>query len=120
MANPFRPAAEVTLHDNSFSVSWNAEHPVTGIQFRGQAEGRRVAFRKRGRLDRIDTFRLGHGGSDEGRESGVVLVHVDDRSYQFTVPSSLFKYVHGTADYENRQRLDRGDDLFFQLVRLAD
>jgi hypothetical protein len=50
----------------------------------------------------------------------VAIVHVDDRSYEFTVPSSLLKYVHGRADYENKHRLPPSHEVFEELLRASD
>ena len=58
--------------------------------------------------ERTDDYRLGMGtGEDQGRLWGKVIVKMDDESYECVVPSSMFKYVHGVADPDNRQRLPR-------------
>jgi hypothetical protein len=72
-------------------------------------------------LGRIDTFRFG-GGDEKGRESGTVLIQVDDKSYGFVVPSSLFKSRHGSIDPRNKQRLPLAPqpsqpELFHLLLR---
>lgn len=122
MANSFRPAAEVTLYQapDQNMISWEAEKPKTAIEMKGQGPGRRIAFRKSGGLERIDTFQVRSGGPEEGRDTGAVIIHVDDRSYEFTVPSSLFKNLHGTADSENQHWFPRGNGIFELLVRAAD
>jgi hypothetical protein len=118
-ANPFRPAADVILNHN-FEGTWTADAPKTAIRVQESPETTRVAFRSEGSLIRVDTFRLAYGGSDDGRGSGVVTISVDNQTLEITVPSSLFKHLHGTADYENKQRLPRDDDFMERLIRLSE
>jgi len=117
MANGPWPAAETDLyHPPDNWQPWSLERPQIAVQMKGQAESRRVAIRRQGELDRIDTFRVSSGDSDKGRDTGVAIIRVDDRSYEFTVPSSLFKNLHGRADPENARRFRGGEGLFEQLI----
>ena len=48
-------------------------------------------------LRRTDTFDIFHRDADELRCWGQIEIKVDDQAYRVTVPSSLYKYVHGRA-----------------------
>ncbi len=132
IANPFYAAAEVTLYqdpdENRHVLKF--DQPRTAIALKtanGEiSEGVKVASRyANARLGRIDTFRFG-GGDEKGREWGTVMVKVDEKSFGFVVPSSLFKHVHGTSrgtnDPYNKQRLPLAPqpsqpELFHLLLR---
>jgi hypothetical protein len=121
IANSPRTGAEAVLyHPPDEGEPWVAEKPQVELQLKGQGNSRRVAYRTQGMLERIDTFRMGCDGSDEGRDTGVAILHVDDRSYEFTIPSSLCKYLHGMADHENPHRFHGGDEVFEKLLKQAD
>ena len=72
------------------------------------------------KLNQKIALEVGCCRSDKGRDTGVAIIHVDDRSYEFTIPSSLFKCVHGRADNENPHRFRGGEDLFKQLLKTSD
>jgi hypothetical protein len=117
MANASWPAAETVLyHPPDNGQSWSLEKPLVAVQMKGQAESWRVAVRRQGGLDRVDTFRVSSGGSDKGRDTGLAIIRVEDRSYEFTIPSSLFKSLHGRADPGNVRRFRGGEGLFEQLI----
>lgn len=121
LGNSFRTGAEIVLyHPPDEGGPWTPDKPQVELQLKGQGTSARVAYRKKGMLERIDTFRLGCGGPEEGRDTGVAIVHVDDRSYEFTIPSSLCKYRHGQADYENKHRLPVPHELFEELLQHSD
>ena len=120
MANSFQPAVETVLyHAPDEWRQWQPEEPRVSVQMKGHGESFRLAFRRQGMLDRVDTFRTGVG-AERGRDTGVEIIHVDDRSYEFTIPSSLSKYDHGRADRDNAHRFRDANNLFEQLIRAAD
>jgi hypothetical protein len=120
MANSFQPGIETILyHAPDEWQQWQAEDPRVTVQMKGHGESFRLAFRRQGMLDRVDTFRTGVG-AEKGRDTGVEIIHVGDRSYEFTVPSSLSKYDHGRADRDNVHRFRDANNLFEQLLREAD
>jgi hypothetical protein len=131
LANPFRPAAEVRLYNDPGERALTLDSPRTGISFvlpdGEEVEGAKIAVRHDNpSLERVDTFRLGCGnGSDNEREWATAVAIVDGRRYGFGIPSSLYKYVHGSADHSNKQRLPMtrdvfGPEIFHLLLRDAD
>lgn len=129
LANPFRPAAEVRIYNDE--RSWTLDSPRTGISFvlpdGEEVEGAKIAIRHDNpSLERVDTFRLGCGnGSDNEREWATAVAIVDGKRYGFGIPSSLYKYVHGSADHYNKQRVPMtrdvfGPEIFHLLLRDAD
>ena len=132
IANPFRAAAEVTLYhdpgDNRHVLT--LDEPRTAIALQSAdgeiSEGEKVASRyANARLGRVDIFRFG-GGGENGREWGTLMIQVDDKRYGFTVPSSLFKYVHGRSDPDDKQqrlpltRPPLQSELFHLLLRATE
>jgi len=127
MANPSDPAVEVVLyHEPGAGPSpWSSDTPTTSVEMRRTGardlSGPRAGFYLNGLLERNDVFTLGHDESTgSGRGIGWATIHVDEKSYTFTVPSSLFKSGHGTADPENKHRIPRGDDVFEKIFRFAE
>jgi hypothetical protein len=124
LANPFDAAAEVVLyHDPDVGEPrWTGETPKTSVEIKRTGardlDSARAGFYLGGFLDRYDVFTFGREDSEAlGRGIGWITIHVDDTSYSFTIPSSLFKYVHGTADPENKRRVSRGEGLFEKIVQ---
>jgi hypothetical protein len=50
-------------------------------------------------LRRSDAFSFYRNPGSENRDWGTACMTVEDRSYSFTLPSSLFRYTHGSPDY---------------------
>jgi len=65
-------------------------------------------------MRRSDAFHFNRYPSEKGRGWGTAVVSVDDKTYEFSIPSSLFKYVHGITDPHNKKliriRRDFEDD----------
>ncbi len=127
LANPFDRGAEVVLYHQPDvgEPPWNDDTPKTSVEIKRTSArdigGGRTGFYRSGTLERFDVFRLGHDNSGAlGRGIGWITIHVNENSYTFTIPSSLFKYRHGTADPGNKQRVPRGEDVFEKIVRFAD
>jgi hypothetical protein len=127
LANPTDPAAEVVLyHEPGVGSSpWSSDTPKTSVEIKQTGArdltGPRAGFYLNGLLERNDVFRLGRDDSPAaGRGIGWVTIHVDENSYTFTVPSSLFKSAHGTADPQNKHRISRADDVFETIFRFAE
>ncbi len=130
VANPFRAGIDLTLYHEPDSGSWRLDAPSTAVAIKTadgtSNEGSKIASRENGLLERIDTFRIGADGcGDKAREWGTIIARVDDKSFGFVVPSSLFKYVHGTSDALHKQLLPRAprvgtDQLFYLLLKASD
>ncbi len=127
LANPSDPSIEVVLyHEPGAATSpWSSDTPKTSVEIRRTGarnlEGPRAGFYLKGSLERNDVFTLGHDDSAAiGRGIGWVTIHVDENSSTFTVPSSLFKTGHGTADPQNKHRISRGDDVFEKIFRFGE
>ncbi len=109
IANPFQAGIDFTFY--SESTDWRAHTPVTGVSIKTadgtSSAGVKVASRlDNGPFDKIDTFKFGaEGYGDDAREWGTVSARVDDKSFEFAVPSSLFKHLHGTADFDPKKEL---------------
>src|ERR1700733_9065534 len=71
---------------------------------RNTLKGRQTGIRLDGG-NRRDAFLFDRWPSEVGRTWGTVVVQVDDQSYSCRIPSSLFMYVHGVTDPENKKRL---------------
>ncbi len=126
VASSFDPAVEVVLyHEPGVEPPWRSDTPQTSVEIKRTGardlSGPRGAFYLNGLLERNDVFRLGHDDSPgNSRGIGWVAIHVDENSYTFAVPSSLFKPGHGTADPTNKHRVSRGEDLFEKIFRFAE
>jgi hypothetical protein len=116
LANPFDASAELTLYRDDRKVGgslflWELHSPQTAVaityndrkQVFGHGRGIRL---DEGGLQRSDTFSFNRFSS-RGRGWGEASISVDDHSYQYVVPSSLFKYIHGVTDPQNDHRLPR-------------
>lgn len=127
LANPFDSAAEVVLYHepDPGEFRWNSETPKTSMEIRRTGarnlDSARTGFYLSGQLERRDVFTFGRDTSPAaGRGIGWITIRVDENSYTFTIPSSLFKYMHGTVDPDNKHRVSRGEGLFEGLVRFAE
>jgi hypothetical protein len=109
MSNPFTGRAEVVLHRDHGRWDLHTQRTAMEVQWPGGAiTASAMGVRLTGSSERTDDYRLGMGtGEDQGRLWGKVIVKLEDESYECVVPSSMFKYVHGFADRDNRQRLPR-------------
>jgi hypothetical protein len=105
VSNPGDAKAEVVLYRNDSAVGrslylWNMQTPRTSIDI-ADPSGRIVTALAVGiRLHedgtrRSDSFAFNRDVRGEERGWGTATVRVDDREYQFTLPSSLFRYLHG-------------------------
>ena len=100
LSNPFNAEAEVILYHKH---SLDLHSPRTAIEIR-QPGGRALrsacwSIRELdGLMSRCDSFRFATNPAGDHRCWGTAIVKVDDKSYEWPVPSSLFKYTHGTSD----------------------
>lgn len=100
VGNPFDTEAEIILYRDDSAVGrsaflWDIHSPKTSIQITGlTAMTMGIRLHDDG-MRRSDSFKFNRNPSGQQRNWGTATVKVEDRSYQFTVPSSLFKYVHG-------------------------
>jgi hypothetical protein len=131
MANPFYAGIDLTLyHEPDSGSDWRLDAPSTAVAVKTDDgtidDGFKIASRRSGLLERIDTFRIGADGSgDKAREWGTIIARVDDKSFGFVVPSSLFKHEHGTSDPHHKQLLPRAPragkgQLFHLLLKATD
>ncbi len=120
MANPFDATAVATLYREDFQVGksmflWKRDQPKTAMEIRTAAggvlsgRGTDIHLHEDG-LRRSDGYAFNRNPQD-GRDWGKVTIKVEDKTYQCTVPSSLFKYVHGVTDPENAKWLPRPKEL---------
>ncbi len=120
MANPFDAQAEVELYREDSAVGksmylWDLHEPRTAISIRYLESNVLASMARCIRLHddgfrRSDYFHFNRDPSDDGRCWGTATVTVADKPYEFVVPSSLFKYVHGTADHNNKGGVPRQGD----------
>ncbi len=124
LANPFDPAVEVVLyHAPVGDVPTGVDQPRTAVDVKRTGEsdmtGRRVGSYIRA-FEHMDVFLLSRSGGDElGRGHAMVAVQVENERYAFPVPTSLLKYMHGTAEPQDTRRLPRGHGLFELISRSA-
>src|SRR4029077_7347090 len=87
-----RPGIEVALYHpfDDKTKKWLPDKPLVKLFLRGEDQSGRVAFHREGNFTRVDTFRDLCDAPGKGRKTGRMVVQVDDRSYEVTVPSSLF------------------------------
>jgi hypothetical protein len=115
LTNPGDAFAEVILYREDTQVGksmylWNLFEPRTSVEMRWPG-GRVGSFETAIRLHedgmrRSDEFHFSRTGSaDKGRDWGRVVLKVDDQTYECVVPSSLFKYAHGTTETKWEQRV---------------
>jgi hypothetical protein len=114
MANPFDANANVILYKGPENrQAWSLDSPKTSIDI---VEPNGATLRSTcvnmhihdDRLRRSDTFRFNRaGGRNDSRGWDTAEINVDDVKYTFTIPSSLSKYVHGTATPQNKAMLSR-------------
>jgi len=109
-SNPFDARCEVVLYRDDRRGSmylWGLHTPRTSVvieepggyplrstcmSIRNHEDGMR-------RSDKFNFLRYPHSG----RTWGVLTVSVDDEAYQTIVPSSLFRYCHGTTARDHKQ-----------------
>lgn len=102
LSNSTQAEAEVLLYkdpDEAIKSPWNTNSPQTAARI-FDADGAELAGRyintriDDGRFWRTDTF---HFDRDENnlRSWGRIAINVDDKVYQVSAPSSLYKYDHG-------------------------
>jgi hypothetical protein len=99
-ANPFDAESEVVLYSDV--LAWRLDSPKTTVRIL-DADGTVIngvcvnLHLNDDHWRRTDTFNFGRLG-DDLRCCGQIEIRIDDKTYQVTVPSSLYKYVHGHAD----------------------
>jgi hypothetical protein len=109
VSNPFDAAAEVILyrHDTAIGKSmylWDLHTPQTRIEIddpltrRLPSRAMEIRLHEDG-LRRSDSFSFYRNPGSVNRGWGTAIMTVEDRSYSFTLPSSLFRYTHGSPDY---------------------
>jgi hypothetical protein len=107
MANPFDADAEIVLYRDDSEVGksmylWDLHSPRTSMLIKDPAQvlqSREMSIRlHEDGMRRSDNFKFSRYGRSEDRCWGTAIVKVDDKTYEFTVPSSLFKYTHGLVD----------------------
>jgi hypothetical protein len=108
VSNPFDAAAEVILyrHDTAIGKSmylWDLHTPQTRIEIDDPLTRRlhpgpwKFASMK---TDCVEATLSAFIGIREATTvAGDRVLTVEDRSYSFTLPSSLFRYTHGSPDY---------------------
>jgi hypothetical protein len=118
LANPFDARGEAILYREDSQVGksmflWKLDTPKTAMEIK-MAGGRVLAAHGMGIRLHEDGMRRSDDYSfnrypypEEGRDWGQVVIKVDDKTHECTVPSSLFKYVHGVTDGGNAKRLPR-------------
>lgn len=103
-SNPFDASTTITLYkdDNSQGLlSWSLESPKTALRVeRGYTvKGILMSItREEDGFRRTDHFRINRNPSSDGRFWGTLIVSVDGKDFPVLMPSSLFKYTHGSAD----------------------
>lgn len=120
LANPFDAQAEIVLYRDSSQVGksmylWDLHSPRTTIRIKqpGDAvlQSRCISLRLHDDgMRRSDSFKFNRNPGEDERCWGTAAIKVDDKSYEFLVPSSLFKYVHGVADPYHKALVPRGRD----------
>lgn len=108
-ANPFDASSELVLYRNDTEVGksmflWELHSPRTKVTIKradgSRLESRAISLRLHDDgMRRSDGFQFNRNPDDsESRNWGQMLIEVDDRSRPVTMPSSLFRYVHGHSD----------------------
>jgi hypothetical protein len=116
LSNPFDAHAEAILYrdpggEGKSMYRWKMDAPRTAMEFKlsggrvidGHASAIRLHEDGLRRSDNFDFNRF----PDEGRDWGTLVIRVDKKAYECTVPSSLYKYTHGVTDPENPRLLPR-------------
>lgn len=115
-ANPFDARSEIVLYREDSKVGesmflWNLRDPVTKLSI-AQANGNQLTSRLMSlRLHsdgrhRSDSFEFNRNpGRDRMRDWGTMEIEVGDRQWKTTIPSSLFRYVHGVSDPHHKSTL---------------
>jgi hypothetical protein len=100
-ANPFDAESDLVLYSDV--SAWRLDSPKTAVRIL-DADGTvingvcvNLNLNNNDHLRRTDTFNIGRYG-DDLRCCGQIEIRIDDKIYQVTVPSSLYKYVHGHTD----------------------
>jgi len=120
MANAMDARAEAILYRDDGRVGesiyrWSLDSPSTRMTIKtpsGTLDGHRMGIRlHEDGMRRSDTFHFNRDPAAHNQRSwGTASIQVGENAYEFLVPSSLFKYVHGVTDPANRQRILRGTD----------
>lgn len=105
VTNPGDAAADVVLYRGDTAVGksmylWNLQTPTTNLEIDDPTGGHLTPLPFGIRLHedgsrRSDSFKFFRDGNSDLRGWGTATLKVDDRSYSFTLPSSLFKFLHG-------------------------
>jgi len=108
MKNQTDARAELELY--RLKGGWELNTPRTSIEILendGSSVGSRAMSIRlhRDNMRRTDTFHFGRNPRHEGRYWGTARIKVDDETYEFIMPSSLFRYGHGIADPSHKSRL---------------
>jgi hypothetical protein len=112
LSNPFDAEAEVILY-HKHSLDLHSPRTTIEIQQPGGRALRSAYWSIReleGSMGRCDSFRFGMNPAGDQRCWGTAIVKIDDKSYEWPVPSSLFKYIHGTSDPDHRALVPRRND----------
>jgi hypothetical protein len=120
LVNHGYPAAELELYNESGGWSFDAPRTAVAIKRtrRHDLSGGVIAHYRADSMRRADVFGIGWD-STAGREHGLVTINVEDATFAFPVPSSLYKRGHGAAEPHHPQRISRGHDLLEQVVKRA-
>jgi hypothetical protein len=110
--NRFYPETEVTLYQGDGSggkgyLTWEMFSPRTSVKVVG-SDGRGsgsicLNIRRHENGSRSDTFKL-FGDEAKGRDWGRLLVTVDGQTHELLMPSSMFRRLHGVAEWEHPRR----------------
>ncbi len=108
-SNPFDATSEVVLYRDDMQVGksmylWDLHTPHTKlrvVETGGNVIGglcTDIHLHDDG-MRRSDTFNLNRD-PDDTRGWGQIEISVDDKTYRVTIPSSLYKYIHGHASVD--------------------
>jgi hypothetical protein len=108
-SNSFDASSEILLYRDDRKIGksmflWDLHSPRTKLSIK-HANGftlpsRAMSLRLHDDgMRRSDTFEFSRNpGNDDFRDWGTITIEVDDKQWVATLPSSMFRYVHGVAD----------------------
>ena len=108
-SNPFDAKSEIVLYRDDSEVGksmflWDLHTPRTKLSIKQtdgySLESRAMSLRLHDDgMRRSDQFKFNRNpGSDSLRDWGTMIITVGDNDSEVTMPSSLFRYVHGVSD----------------------
>jgi hypothetical protein len=112
LANPSTAEADVILRGDDVR---DLHSPRTAIQIKQpggwvlRSACRSIRDLDDGSIGRRDSFKFATNPAGDERCWGTAIVKVADKSYEWPVPSSLFKNLHGIADPFHKALVPRND-----------